>query len=100
MAQLVKHFPANAGDARDAGLIPASERFREDPWVRRKTWQPAPVFLSMENSMDRGALWATVHGVTKSQTHIYTHIYMYIFIYYIEFIYHIYIIFAIYIYDF
>ena len=22
----------------------------------------------LENSMDRGALWATVHGVTKSQT--------------------------------
>ena len=46
MAQLVKHFPANAGDARDTGLIPASERFREDPRVGRKTWQLAPVFLS------------------------------------------------------
>ena len=24
----------------------------------------------LENSMDRGALWATVHGATKSQTHL------------------------------
>ena len=23
----------------------------------------------LENSMDRGAWWATAHGVTKSQTH-------------------------------
>ena len=25
---------------------------------------------SLENSMDRGAWWATVHGVTKSQTRL------------------------------
>ena len=25
-------------------------------------------FSCLENSMDRGAWWATVHGVTKSQT--------------------------------
>ena len=28
---------------------------------------PLP-YSSLENSMDRGAWWATVHGVTKSQT--------------------------------
>ena len=33
------------------------------PW--RREWQPTPVFLPGE-SMDREALWATVHGVTKS----------------------------------
>ena len=33
----------------------------------KKTWQPTPVFL-LENSMDRGAWWATLHGVAKSQT--------------------------------
>ena len=33
---------------------------REDPLGR--AWQPTPVFLP-ENSMDRGAWWATVHGV-------------------------------------
>ena len=35
------------------------------PW--RRAWQPTPVFL-LENSMDREARWATVHGVAKSQT--------------------------------
>ena len=41
-----------------------------DPWVRkipwRKTWQPTRVL--QENPMDRGAWWATVHRVPKSQT--------------------------------
>ena len=26
--------------------------------------------LALENSMDRGAWWATVHGVTKTQTRL------------------------------
>ena len=34
----------------------------------RRKWQPTPVFLPVENSVDRGAWWATVQGVTKSQT--------------------------------
>ena len=42
-----------------------------DPWVRkipwRRAWQPTPVFLPGE-SQDRGAWWATVPGVAKSQT--------------------------------
>ena len=49
-----KESACNAGDP---GLIP--ELGRE--------WLPTPVFLPGENSMDRGAWWATVHGVTKSQ---------------------------------
>ena len=32
---------------------------------RRRKWQPTPVFWP-ENPMDRGAWWATVHGVTES----------------------------------
>ena len=44
----------------DPGSIPGSGRF---PWIRK--WLPTPVFL-LENSMDRGAWRATVHGVTKS----------------------------------
>ena len=39
-----------------------------DPWVRKISWskkcQPTPVFLPGK-SMDRGAWWATVHGVRK-----------------------------------
>ena len=53
---------ANAGDATDAGLIPGSAR---SPGERNGN----PLQYSyLENSMDRGAWWATVHGVPKSQT--------------------------------
>ena len=45
--------------AGDVDLISGSGRF---PW--RRKWQPTPVF-PLENSMARGAWWATVHGVTK-----------------------------------
>jgi len=38
---------------------------REHPL--EKAWQPTPVSY-LENSMDRGVLWATVHGVAKSWT--------------------------------
>jgi len=37
---------------------------RKIPW--RRKWQPTPVFL-LGNPMDRGAWWATVHGVAKSR---------------------------------
>jgi len=37
---VVKNQPANAGDVRDANLIPGSGRF---PW--RRKWQPTPGFL-------------------------------------------------------
>ena len=45
------------------------------PW--RRSWQPTPVLLP-ENPMDRGAWWATIHGVAKGQTglrdsHTHTH---------------------------
>ena len=44
-----------------------------DPWVGkipwRKAWQPTPVLLPGE-SHDRGAWWAAVHRVAKSQTRL------------------------------
>ena len=45
MAPMVKNPPTNAGDARDAGLIPGLERslFGKDPW--RRKLQPTLVFL-------------------------------------------------------
>ena len=42
--------------------------------VQPGSWRPPgegngnPLQYSLENPRDRGALWATVHGVTKSQT--------------------------------
>ena len=59
---MVKNLPANAGDIRDTGLIPGSERFAGEG-----NGNPLQ-YSCMENSMDRGAWWATVHGVAKSWT--------------------------------
>ena len=58
---MAKNPPANAGDTRDMDSVPGSER---SPGVGNGN----PLQYScMENSMDRGAWWATVHGITKSQ---------------------------------
>ena len=54
-----KESTFNAGDL---GLIPGSGRYPGE--VNSYPLQ----YSSLENSMDRGALWATVHGVTKSLT--------------------------------
>ena len=44
------------------------------PWVRkiprRKACQSTPIFLPGESHLDRGAWWATVPSVTKSQTQL------------------------------
>ena len=59
---VVKKPPANAGDIRDAGLIPGLGR---SPGEGNSN----PLQYSfLENSMDRGAWWVTVHGVIKSYT--------------------------------
>ena len=59
---VVKNPPANAGDAGDTGSIPGSGRF-----PRGGNGNPLQQSC-LENPMDRGAWWATVHGVAKSQT--------------------------------
>ena len=60
--QLVKNLPASAGDLRDADLIPGLGR---SPGGGHGN----PLQDScLENPMDRGAWWATVHGGAKSQT--------------------------------
>ena len=59
---MVKNPPVNAGDTRDMGLIPESGT---SPGAGNGN----PLQYScLENSMDRGAWRATVHGVTKSLT--------------------------------
>ena len=57
---LVKNLPVNAGDTEDAGLIPGSGR------VPGEGNSNSLQYSCLENSMDRGAQWATVHGVTES----------------------------------
>ena len=58
----VKNLPTNAGDIRDAGLIPESGR---SPGGGNGN----PLQYScLENPMNRGAWWAMVHRVTESDT--------------------------------
>ena len=58
VVQVVKNPPANVGDIRDMDSIPGSERSPGEG-------NDHPLQYS---AMDRGAWWATVHGVAKSQT--------------------------------
>ena len=62
---MLKNPPANTGDTRDAGLIfPGLEK---SPGVGKgNPFQ----YSCLENPMDRGAWWAVVHGVAKSQTRL------------------------------
>ena len=61
---MVKNPPANEEDVRDVGLIPGSGRC---PGERNgKPFQ----YSSQKNPKDRGAWWATVHGITKSWTQV------------------------------
>ena len=61
---VVKNPPVNVGDTSDAVLIPGWER---SLGVGNGN---LPQYSCLENSMDRGAWWATVHGVTNSQTRL------------------------------
>ena len=62
VALVVKNLPAKAGDIRDAGSIPGSGR---SPGGEHGN----PLqFSCLENPLERGAWWVTVHRVTKSQT--------------------------------
>ena len=62
VALVVKSLPENPGDLRDVGLLPGSGR---SPGEGNGNPLQYPC---LENPMDRGAWWATVHGVAKSQT--------------------------------
>ena len=59
---VVKNLPARAGDLRDTGSIPGSG-------IPPGEGNGNPLqYPCLGNSMDRGTWWATVHGVSMSQT--------------------------------
>ena len=66
---VVKNLPTNAGDA---GLIPGSVRSPGEG-----NGNPLQ-YSCLGNPMDRGVWWATVCGVTKSQTQLSMHAHTYI----------------------
>ena len=57
---MVKNLPANAGDVRDTGSIPGSGRSPGGGHGNPRQYS------CLVNPMDRGAWWATDHGVAKS----------------------------------
>ena len=62
VALVLKNLPANAGDARDVSLISG---LGSSPGGGHGN----PLQNScLENPMDRGAWWVSVHGVAKSWT--------------------------------
>ena len=61
---MVKNLPADAGDIRDVDSISG---WRKSPGGGHGN----PLQYScLENPMDTGVWWATVHGVTKSRTRL------------------------------
>ena len=56
---VVKNLPANARDTRNVGSIPGSGRSPGEGNVNPFQYS------CLENSMDRGAWWATVHRVAE-----------------------------------
>ena len=69
-----KESAFSAGDARDTGLTPGSGR---SPGGGHDN---SLQYSCLKNPMVRGAWWATVHKVTKSQTRMSTQASIYIYI--------------------
>ena len=67
---MVMNPPANAGDLRDADLIPGSE---SSPW--RRAWLPTPVFLPGESRGQRRPAGCSPWGHKESDIaeHMNTH---------------------------
>ena len=70
---MVKSLAASAGDVRDVGSIPGLGRS-----LGGGNGNPLQ-YSCLENPMDRGAWWATIHGVSESDTaewlsiHVFSH---------------------------
>ena len=62
-------FPADASSKESARQCKRRRRRGFYPWIGkilwRRAWQPTPVFLPGEFSLDQGAWQATVHGVAN-----------------------------------
>ena len=58
---MVKNLPANAGVASSIPGLGRSTREGNGNLLQ---------YSRLENSMEKGAWWATVHGVTKSWTRL------------------------------
>ena len=59
---VVENLAFSSGDIRNVGSVPGSGRYSGGGNGNQLQ------YLCLENSMDRGAWWATIPGVTKSRT--------------------------------
>ena len=64
MTLLVKDIPANAGDKSNVGSVPELGR------SPREGNDNSLQYSCLEKPMDRGAWWATAHGVAKNWTRL------------------------------
>ena len=64
---VLKNLPANAEDSRDSGSVPELGRSPGEGMATHSS-------ILARNPMNRGAWWVALHGVTKSQTWLSTHI--------------------------
>ena len=69
MVQLLKNSPANAGVARGVSSIPGFELQGRSPGERNGNLLQ---YSCLENSMDREAWWAIIHGVAQSRIRLHT----------------------------
>ena len=74
---MVKNPPVNAGDTGHAGLIPGLGR---SPGGGNGNPLQYP---RLKNPMNKGAWWATVHRVAKSQTRLSMHALIYHYLFFI-----------------
>ena len=74
VAQMVKSLPANAGDTRDVGSIPGSGRSLEKEMATHSS------ILAWETPWTEELGGAIVHGISKSQTQLSTHIHLQIYL--------------------
>ena len=59
-----RSFPGGASDKEPTCRFRRYKRCRFNHWFRKIPWRR---YSCLENHMDRGAWWATVHRVTKSR---------------------------------
>ena len=68
-------LPRGSSGKESACQCQRCRRYRFDPWVRkiswRRKWQPIP-YSCLENPMNRGTGWVTVHGVSESDVNKHT----------------------------
>ena len=71
----VSGFPSGASGKESACQCRTRKRHGFDPWVEKIPWRRKwhLQYSCLENPMDRGAWWATVHGVAKRQTRLSRH---------------------------